>query len=298
MNIGMIGLDTSHVKAFAEIVHDEAHPYHIPGHRVVAGFPGGSEDLAVSKDRVAGFTEWLTGEQGAKLAQSPEEVAELSDIVFITAVDGRSHLQYFEKIASARKPVFIDKPFTCSSADAKKILELAEKNNIPLITASSLRYSESFMHALTEQADSPVSSVQVYGPIRGIDQIPYYFWYGVHSVEMLIKAMGAGCKQVTAYSGKDQDLIVGEWADGRIGTVRGTSGACGTFGGVIFREKAAIPYQVSGSDKPYYVSLLEEILTLPETRQGPQTAGEILEVVRFMEAATESRQQGGKPVAL
>lgn len=295
MNIGMIGLDTSHVKAFTEIVHDEEHPYHIPGHRVVAGFPGGSQDLDVSRDRVAGFTDWLTKEQGAKLAQTPEEVAELADIIFITAVDGRSHLQYFEKIASARKPVFIDKPFTCSSEDAKKILALAEKNNIPLITASSLRYAESFVHALSENEGTPVIGAQVYGPIRGIDLIPYYFWYGVHSVEMLIKAMGAGCKQVTAFSTGDHDLIVGEWSDGRLGTVRSSDG---TFGGVIIREKGVASFQVGGSDKPYYVSLLEEILTVPEKKQGPQTSAEIYEVVRFMEAASESRAQGGKPVAI
>ncbi len=40
--IGMIGLDTSHVVAFTELLNNPANNY---GCKVVAGYPGGSDDL-------------------------------------------------------------------------------------------------------------------------------------------------------------------------------------------------------------------------------------------------------------
>ena len=39
LTIGLVGLDTSHVTAFAKLLHDANDPAHIPGARIVAGFP-------------------------------------------------------------------------------------------------------------------------------------------------------------------------------------------------------------------------------------------------------------------
>ncbi len=53
MRLGMIGLDTSHVIAFTKIINDPKNNY---GCRVVAGYPGGSPDMAASSNRVEKFT--------------------------------------------------------------------------------------------------------------------------------------------------------------------------------------------------------------------------------------------------
>ena len=62
--IGMVGLDTSHVPAFASLLHDATHEYHVPGARIVAAFPGGSPDFDLSANRVGPFTDELRDKRG------------------------------------------------------------------------------------------------------------------------------------------------------------------------------------------------------------------------------------------
>ena len=57
---GMIGLDTSHVPAFAKIFNHAGATSELAGIRIVAGYPGGT-DLPASHDRVGKFTEELRG---------------------------------------------------------------------------------------------------------------------------------------------------------------------------------------------------------------------------------------------
>src|SRR5512146_1261248 len=67
--IGMIGLDTSHVVAFTEVLNNPANNY---GCKVVAGYPGGSPDIKDSAGRVQGFTERLRDKFGVEIVDSIE----------------------------------------------------------------------------------------------------------------------------------------------------------------------------------------------------------------------------------
>src|SRR5688500_3264239 len=53
LRAGMIGLDTSHVPAFAKIFNNAQGDGDLTSIRVVAGYPGGT-DLPASRDRVKG----------------------------------------------------------------------------------------------------------------------------------------------------------------------------------------------------------------------------------------------------
>src|SRR4051812_32073130 len=97
LRVGLIGLDTSHVPAFTKRLNDHQDAEHVPGGRVVCGYPGGSKDFNLSVDRVEGFTKELREKYSVEMLDSPEAVAEGSDLVFITAVDGRAHLDYVKR---------------------------------------------------------------------------------------------------------------------------------------------------------------------------------------------------------
>src|SRR6266536_5117076 len=60
LKAGMIGLDTSHVPAFAKIFNNPNAAGDLDGIKVVAGYTGGTE-IPASRDRVKGFTEQLRG---------------------------------------------------------------------------------------------------------------------------------------------------------------------------------------------------------------------------------------------
>ena len=105
---GMIGLDTSHVPAFAKIFNDPKAAGDLAGIKVVAGYPGGT-DIPASRDRVKGFTEQLRG-MGIEIVETIPQLLEKVDVVLLESVDGRIHLQEAIPVIKAGKPLFIDKP--------------------------------------------------------------------------------------------------------------------------------------------------------------------------------------------
>jgi predicted dehydrogenase len=290
--IGFIGLDTSHVTAFARLLHNADEEFHLPGWRVAAAYPGGSDDFELSKTRVEGFTTELRDRYGVPIVESPEEVAERCDAVFIESVDGRVHLEQFQRIASFGKPVFIDKPFALSSREAREMADLAKRHRLPMMSSSALRYAEGLLLELQDESKGAVIGADCYGPMPLQPTQPGLFWYGIHAVEMLYAIMGRGCERVTASVSGDHDLVVGVWRDGRIGTVRGNRKGNQTFGALIHREKGSQLADIYAHRKPYYAGLLEHVIRMIETGKPPIDPEETVEIVRFIEAANESRETG------
>ncbi|MDD9267746.1 Gfo/Idh/MocA family protein [Paenibacillus sp. GCM10023248] len=291
LTIGMIGLDTSHCLAFAKLLNDPAHGYHVPGGKVTAAYAGGSPDFELSWSRLAKFTSTLRDEYGVELVDSPEAVAERSDAILLTSVDGRVHLDQFRRIAPFGKPVFIDKPFAVTTADAQEMVRLAAEYRVPLMSASSLRYEQGLVDALAEEA-SPIIGADCYGPMDIQPTQPGLFWYGIHAAEMLYRILGQGCVQVTASTNEDYELVVGIWQDGRIGTIRGNRRGNKTFGAVIHRENITRFVDGSLSEKPVYAGLLEDAMRMFQTGTPGIDPQETVEIIRFLEAANESRTTG------
>jgi hypothetical protein len=59
LKIDFVGLDTSHLSVFARMLNDPADGNYCAGGRVVAGYPGASDDFAASRDRVRRFSKEL-----------------------------------------------------------------------------------------------------------------------------------------------------------------------------------------------------------------------------------------------
>src|SRR6058998_2810815 len=139
LKAGMIGLDTSHVPAFAKIFNNPKAAGDLAGIKVVAGYPGGT-DIPASRDRVKGFSEQLR-EMGIEIVDTIPQLLDKVDVVLLESVDGRIHLQEATPVIKAGKPLFIDKPLAGSLADAIVIYDLARKHNVPCFSSSSLRFS-------------------------------------------------------------------------------------------------------------------------------------------------------------
>lgn len=293
LNVGLIGLDTSHVIAFTKLLNDPNDPNHLPGAKVTVGFSGGSPDFDLSRDRVQGFTNDLRDKHGLKILATPEAVAEAADLVFIEAVDGRVHLDLLKKTIKFRKPTFIDKPFATTVADAKTMLKLAADNQVPLMSCSALRYAQSTIQAMSEPGD--IVGCDTYGPMAEIPSQPGLLWYGIHQIEMIQRAMGSGCATARAYRNDGCDVCLFEWNDGRLAMFRGLRDTKTGFGLTIHRKEGSKMYDITKDTKPYYAGLLAAILrSLPhgKTETSPQ---DLMDVMNMIAAANESRQSG-KPV--
>lgn len=290
INIGMIGLDTSHVVAFTKLLNQPEHDYYVPGGKVTTAFPGGSDDFELSISRVEGYTRELQQDFGVKMVESPEQVAENCDAILLESVDGRVHLEQFAKIAPYGKPVFIDKPLAVSTADALEIVRLSEQHHAPVMSSSALRYAEPLVEAIVEKEN--IIGADTFGPINFVSTQPGYFWYGIHAVEMLFAAMGSGCKRVNTVVSDDHDIIIGEWVDGRIGVVRGNQLGNNSFGAVIHRQQGSRTVEITAESKPFYASHLEKIMAFFQTGTPAVSEEKTLQIIRFIEAANRSKETG------
>lgn len=292
LRAGIIGLDTSHVIAFTRLLNAAKPKPELAGVRVVAAFPGGSPDIASSRDRVAGYTKQLREEFGVEIVDSIESLLTKVDVVLLESVDGRPHLAQFLPVAKAGKPVFIDKPVAGSLADAVAIYDLAKKHSVPVFSSSSLRFSPGILGMRNHAKLGPVVGCDTYGPCALEEHHPDLFWYGIHGVEMLFTIMGTGCESVSRVQTKGTEFVTGVWQGGRIGTFRGIREGKAGYGATVFGRDGTAP---AGSYAGYE-PLVVEICKFFRTGIPPVRAEETLEIFAFMEAADESKRRGGSPV--
>jgi len=292
IKVGIIGLDTSHVTAFTKEFNDPKAKPDLDGFRVVAAYPPGSKDIPVSVRRVPGFTNEVK-KLGVEIVDSIDELLKRVDCVLLESNDGRPHAEQALPVLKAGKPVFIDKPVAGSLVDALRIYDAAEYFKVPVFSSSSLRYGEG-AQALRAGKAGRVLGADVYGPCELEPHHPDFFWYGIHGVETLYTVMGTGCQTVVRIHTEGGDVAVGTWADGRIGTFRGIRSGKSGYGGTAVGEKAIAPIGGSGGYRPLVVKIAEFF----RTRTPPVDPKETLELYAFMEAADESKRQGGKPVSL
>jgi hypothetical protein len=290
--IGMVGLDTSHVPAFTALLNESSHEYHVPGGRVVAAFPGGSPDFELSANRVGPFTEELRDKHGVEIVESISALRGKCDAIMLESIDGRVHLPQFREVSEWGVPVFIDKPLAVSRNEAREIANIAAEKNVRVTSASAIRFAEKFQEGIALAGGDPVTGGDFYGPVHFVDKCPGYFWYGIHSVEMLFAAMGAGCCGVLAVRDEKHDVLVGRWSDGRMGTIRGNRTGNNGFGGVIHCVSRSISFDVSAGKKPYYASLLEKVIPFFHGEGGVVAPAEMVEVIAFLEAANRSADSG------
>lgn len=282
LTIGMIGLDTSHCLEFTKLLNDPDHPFYVEGGKVAYAFPFCSEDLKISKDRVQGYSETLRNDHSVKITSSIAETAEASDAILLTAVDGRKHLELFKQLLLYKIPVFIDKPIALSAKEAEDLFALAEEHNIPVMSSSSLRYADSFRVVLENQKDE-ISAIYVHGPLPMQPLMPGYFWYGIHMIEMVIAAMGPGAKNVTVKTSKEHETVIVEWEDGRHAIIRGEYEWHSRFGATLHTKNSSHQVDITKDTKPFYASLLEQVIHFFQTKESPVPKEETLEVIRLIE---------------
>jgi hypothetical protein len=292
LRAGMIGLDTSHVPAFAKLFNSPKATGDLARVKIVAGYPGGTE-IPTSRDRVKGFTEQLRG-MGVEIVDSIPRLLEKVDVVFLESVDGRIHLQEASPVIKAGKPLFIDKPAAGSLTDTIAIYELARKHNVPCFSSSSLRYGQGIQELSKNETLGAIAGAVTWGSCSYQEGTPDMFFYGIHGIEPLYVLMGTGCETVTRIQTKDTDLISGVWKDGRVGTYRGIRSNKADFGAIAFGSKAILQSGKSGG----YEELCREIGRFFKTQTAPVSPEETIEIFAFMEAADESKRQGGAPVSL
>jgi WD40 repeat protein/predicted dehydrogenase len=292
VRVGMIGLDTSHCAAFTQVLNDPQANPDVAGFRVVAAYPRGSADIVSSTERIPEYTKDFR-KRGVEIVDSISALLPKVDVVLLETNDGRPHLEQALAVMKAGKPLFIDKPVAGSLADAIAIFEAAKHYRVPIFSSSSLRFGKQTLEARNGKI-GVVQSCETTSPCHLEKTHPDLFWYGIHGVESLFTVMGTGCKSVRrTQSTATDDVVVGQWDGGRVGTFHGTRSK-GGYGGKAHGTKGTLDVGAYDGYRPLVVA----IVYFFRSGIAPVKEDETLEIYAFMAAADESKRQQGAEVTL
>jgi hypothetical protein len=290
LKIGIIGCDTSHAIAFTEALNDPSVNGHVAGGKVVAAFKGGSRDIESSWSRVDKYSNTLQTNYHVTFYDTIEELCEHVDVVLLESVDGRPHLQQARPVLRAHKKLFIDKPMAGSLRDVAAIFKLAREQGTPVFSSSALRFATN-TQAVHGGSVGKVLYAETYGPCELEPHHPDLFWYGVHGVEALFVMMGTGCDSVRrGVTPEGKIEVIGMWPGNRKGVFREDK----DFHGLARGEKG----ETAAGSFDGYLPLVAEIMRFFQTGIAPVKPQETLEIFAFMEAADQSKRQGGAAVSV
>ena len=292
IRVGIIGLDTSHVIHFTRLLNAEDPPPELAGCRVVAAYPKGSPDIESSVSRVPKYTQEVQA-MGVEIVGSIAELLPRVDAVLLETNDGRPHLRQALPVLKAGKRMFIDKPMAASLVDVIAIFEAAKHYGVPIFSTSALRFGKGTL-AAHQGSIGPIVGCDTYSSCSLEPTHPDFFWYGIHGVEALFAVMGTGCQSVSRTHTVGEDLAVGVWEGGRIGTYRGMRIGKWTYGGIAFGTTGMLEVGIYDGYEPLVVAIVDFF------RHGvpPTTAEETIEIFAFMEAADLSKERDGTPVKI
>lgn len=296
LRIGVIGLDTSHAEQFTMRLNDPANPNHVPGGRVVLACPTGSPDLPDSINRLPEFTAILKDKYGVRMVDSIAAVCAEVDAIMLLSLDGRPHLEQAKEIMTFGKPLFVDKPVAASLPEVVQMFLLAEQLKVPLMSASALRWFQGVVEVAHLKPTPPDAAIS-WGPAPSIPHHPDLYFYAIHATEALFTVMGPGCETVTRTTTPAESVVTGLWSGSRTGTLHALHRLpmhSKAYKLVRFDGEEVFEQKTQGD----YTPMLREIIKFFETKSAPISAAQTLEIYGFLQAAEESRLQGGIPVSV
>jgi predicted dehydrogenase len=258
-------------------------------HKLLTGTVGGGEvEIVAAWESNPAGEDWCATFKVPRV-ESCAGVIDKSDAIVVLAPDSLdAHLELATPALESGKPVLIDKILSTNLADARKIVDLAEKYETPLMSSSSLRFSVELEEALT----------RVTGPVEAVFSRGFGNWsgYSIHTIAPALRLLGGRVRRV---------IDTGD-AKARIVTVDTGSGRALIEVREAENQQEAAPWQLgmlSGNRyevvtvrlfEEFYANLMRETVKFFKTGKSPVSTGEMLDSVVVLTAAEESLAQGCK----
>ncbi len=232
-----------------------------------------------------------------------EEVSDGVDLIFIADCngDGSDHLMLATPGIRKRVTTFIDKPFAYDIKEAVKIIRLAEKHKVPVMSLSILRevpHATRFKHRFAEVGGANFGVINggggtAAGQIHAISLAQHLFGDGVKSVN----CMGGNKFPYHAhlsYGGKKERPVRGV-----VLNLYGGGGPHGAFYACVFGRDGAIHSPAIGDfEFPYgSAGILRKIKRMVQTDRPQVLYDEMLENIAIL-TAIRVAHKAGKPVDL
>lgn len=257
MRIGLAGVDGSHAEDFLRHFNSE------PRHRDIAvtAFWGGDE----SRTR-----ELLALAPGVAAADSLGALIAGVDALIVGDRHGDLHLPHALPAIAAGKPVFVDKPLACRVADAESIVDAAERNGTPLLSASALRWQREtiLLKARLAYLDGAFA-IAGYGTWYPQSDYGGAIFYAIHTIELMQELVGPKWSNLRVMAAGDHPVVCYE-AGPAIVTLSlhplGPSGAS-AFGASVTSRQLSCDQAIPLPDD-YMAPVVDHIVTMLRTGEG------------------------------
>lgn len=288
IRVALIGLDTSHTIEFARRMQapDCAPDQKVGGLLATSclRFDTPFQNEAGLNQRQAQLEAW-----GVRVTTDFDEAVNDCDALMLEINDPAYHLDYFERAAALGKPIFLDKPLADKLENGRAILDIAAQHGTKFFSASSLRFVPQ-LDAACEAMPTP-RCASMFGPLGDAPSGSAIVWYGVHTFEMLQRALGNGAQSVFVHRDAAGITAVVRYPDERRGVVELASGAY-VYGGCLRDKGRAVPFVADMSRA--YSDLLVLIEEFFRTGIPPVETADTLEIMALLDAAERSAQSGNE----
>jgi predicted dehydrogenase len=292
LRIGAIGVDSSHLPEFTRRINELNDAGQTPC-RVTQFFdqinlPGGKHDMPA--ENVRNWKE-STAKLGVHECVDLDQLLDQVDGVMVLSLNGKGHMALAKPALSRSLPTYIDKPLTCSLAEAKTLLAEARRSKARCYSASSLRFAVE-IPKLDREKLGDLKAIDAYGPGEINESMPGLFYYGVHTIEMVDAIWGPGVKRISAIRTPNRDLADLDYHDGRYARLRLDRKGSYAFGATVHGDKGVQSFGVDFAE--IYNRLVQGMVRFFEGGPAPVGLRDIVENIAVMEAGNTSIPRDGE----
>jgi predicted dehydrogenase len=164
----------------------------------VTAFWGGAESR---------MAELLALAPGLVATDSLDQLIADVDAVIVGDRHGDLHLPHALPAIAAKKPVFVDKPFTCNVNDAIALVDAADRAGTPLLSGSALRWQADTVRLKARLAylDGPFA-ISGYGTWYPDSEYGGAIFYAIHTIELMQELVGTEWSNLRVEAGDRQTI--------------------------------------------------------------------------------------------
>lgn len=202
--IALLGVENSHANSFLTFIKNGEYP-----DVEVKGIY--SYDTEVTKK--------LNEEYSVPVMDNYDSLVGQVDGIVVTARHGSNHYKYAKPYIEAGIPMFIDKPITSDTKEAKKFMAECKKYGVKVTGGSMLKHSDDVKEAkkIVEESktDEKLSVIGglVCAPIALNSMYDGFWFYSQHLVETLGTVFGYDVKSVFASQNGEKVNVIFRYAD-------------------------------------------------------------------------------------
>lgn len=278
LKIGIIGSENSHTVAIAKLCNVE-------------------KKVDARVEVVWGETEEFA-KKAAEGGQIPTVVKHWREM--LGKVDGvmidHRHAKYHAEPAlyfvGKGVPTFVDKPFTFTLAEGKKLSALARRKKVPLTSFSVIPLQQSYAAFKAKVAElGPLSTLTTMGPADIRSEYGGVFFYGIHQVDAIVDLLGQGAQTVQVLKHGVNAIAFLTFKDGPMVTMNCIKGGVHKFHWTVAGEKGILDWNHENDASPYLTGLTT-FTNMFKTKKEPFEHKRFLAPIAILEAMAKSLKTG------